>query len=602
MSSDTLNPIAQAALLLEQGELAAAEKAVTGPAVRDNDPDALHLLGLVRIRQDRMGEAMLLLNRSLAVRPGHPHVQLNLAKALIAMGRDEEAAEALEAAIAAAPDLAEAWYDLGELKLRAGDNGGAESDLRKALQLAPAHPLARLWLGVAIKNAGRGAEAEPILVQGLALAAEPQLKAAYAYNLAWAQYIQGKKKEALENFTLAGALDPGGLNTELNRADLLEEAQRFDEALALLEETLRRQPGHAAAHTAYNNLLFKLGRDTDFLTSFDRAPKNAQNLTAKAGLLYKTSRIEEACALYAAALAEEPGNLEAAIGAAAALNHLKRSGEAMKPLERALKYHPRNGVLYQTMATTALQAGDPQKAAAMAEQSLRLLPVDQSGLAVLGTAWRMMGDARDEMLNGYDELIGVFDLEPPDGFSSMADFNHELNAWLDRMHPRTREPLEQSLRHGSQTRGYMFGQGHDLVERLGRRIGEAVLRYIAQTRPDARHPFRGRAVGGFRFKDSWSSRLRDCGFHVNHIHPGGWISSCYYVSVPDAVKDETAKQGWIKFGEPSFEVGLGMRRAIQPVAGRLVLFPSYMWHGTIPFRSDAARTTIAFDAVPPNSR
>jgi hypothetical protein len=29
-----------------------------------------------------------------------------------------------------------------------------------------------------------------------------------------------------------------------------------------------------------------------------------------------------------------------------------------------------------------------------------------------------------------------------------------------------------------------------------------------------------------------------------------------------------------------------------------VLFPSYMWHGTIPFRDAALRTTIAFDAVP----
>jgi hypothetical protein len=29
-----------------------------------------------------------------------------------------------------------------------------------------------------------------------------------------------------------------------------------------------------------------------------------------------------------------------------------------------------------------------------------------------------------------------------------------------------------------------------------------------------------------------------------------------------------------------------------------MLFPSYMWHGTIPFHDAAARTTIAFDAVP----
>ena len=55
------------------------------------------------------------------------------------------------------------------------------------------------------------------------------------------------------------------------------------------------------------------------------------------------------------------------------------------------------------------------------------------------------------------------------------------------------------------------------------------------------------------------------------------------------------RQGWIKFGEPAFELALKdpIRRAIQPVPGRLVLFPSYMWHGTVPFRDAQARTTIA---------
>ena len=72
------------------------------------------------------------------------------------------------------------------------------------------------------------------------------------------------------------------------------------------------------------------------------------------------------------------------------------------------------------------------------------------------------------------------------------------------------------------------------------------------------------------------------------------------MAVPDAAKDEQARQGWIKFGESSFDVALKnpVRRAIQPAAGKLVLFPSYMWHGTVPFHDTAARTTIAFDVVP----
>ena len=124
--------------------------------------------------------------------------------------------------------------------------------------------------------------------------------------------------------------------------------------------------------------------------------------------------------------------------------------------------------------------------------------------------------------------------------------------------------------------------------------------FIVRLGEDSKHPFMGRKRDAFRYSGSWSSRLHDKGFHANHIHTKGWISSCYYVAVPDAAADTTAQQGWIKFGEPAFDAHLAhaVRRTVQPKPGRLVLFPSYMWHGTIPFESREARTTIAFDAVP----
>ena len=138
------------------------------------------------------------------------------------------------------------------------------------------------------------------------------------------------------------------------------------------------------------------------------------------------------------------------------------------------------------------------------------------------------------------------------------------------------------------------------MTKLKERIDEAVARYIAELKEDTEHPLLSRRRRSFRYSGSWSSRLRDNGFHANHVHPDGWISSCYYVAVPEAVKDEAAMQGWLKFGEPPINVVLEnpVRRAVQPVPGRLVLFPSYTWHGTVPFHDRVARTTIAFDVVP----
>ena len=268
--------------------------------------------------------------------------------------------------------------------------------------------------------------------------------------------------------------------------------------------------------------------------------------------------------------------------------------------EQLLSRYGGDANLYANAATAFLSHGEARRALALCETGAALAPDNQVCLALMGTALRLLGDGREETLSGYDTLIRVFEVEPPQGFSDMAAFNTELDAYLDLLHPGTREHIAQSLRGGSQTMEEVFGAGHALIDRLQQRIGEAVSRYIAELKSDESHPFLSRRRRRFSYAGSWSSRLGDHGFHANHMHPGGWISSCYYVALPDAVRDEKNRQGWIKFGEPDIAVDLAepVRRTIQPVAGQLILFPSYLWHGTIPFHAAAARTTIAFDAVP----
>ncbi len=72
------------------------------------------------------------------------------------------------------------------------------------------------------------------------------------------------------------------------------------------------------------------------------------------------------------------------------------------------------------------------------------------------------------------------------------------------------------------------------------------------------------------------------------------------MSLPDVVRKSDAHDGWLKFGETNLNLGNleCIEKVVQPKEGRLVLFPSYMFHGTIPFTSNETRTTIAFDVVP----
>jgi tetratricopeptide (TPR) repeat protein len=282
---------------------------------------------------------------------------------------------------------------------------------------------------------------------------------------------------------------------------------------------------------------------------------------------------------------------------------LSRSGQhqqAASLFEESIARGDCDANLYGNAASARLLQGDVQRALHLCGAGVALAPDNQACLALTGTAYRLLDDERDEELNRYDSLIHVIDLEPPFGFADMATFNAELDTYLDRLHPHTREHIAQSLRGGSQTVEEVFASGHRLIDLLQQRIDDAMKRYIEALPRDETHPFLSRRKSAFAYNGSWSSRLQDKGFHANHLHPAGWISSCYYVAVPDAAGDEEAREGWIKFGEPDIQVPLAqpVRRAIQPAPGRLVLFPSYMWHGTIAFRSNQARTTIAFDAIP----
>ena len=228
------------------------------------------------------------------------------------------------------------------------------------------------------------------------------------------------------------------------------------------------------------------------------------------------------------------------------------------------------------------------------------MPLNQRALAYLGLCWRLLGDERDETLNDYERFVRVYDVPVPEQMTDTQEFNRQLAAVLGRMHVGKRHPPEQTLRGGSQTSGDLFVRADPEIAALVAGLRECIRDYIDVLPEDTAHPLLARRRPEFDFAASWSVRLRPGGYHTMHVHPLGWISSAYYVQVPPEITDSDAHGGGIKFGEPDIDLGEAgaPRRLIRPAVGRLVLFPSYMWHGTVPFDSQDPRMTVAFDVVP----
>lgn len=211
--------------------------------------------------------------------------------------------------------------------------------------------------------------------------------------------------------------------------------------------------------------------------------------------------------------------------------------------------------------------------------------------------WRMTGDTRWSWLEGDAAQVQVFDLG--DRFGDID----ALAAHLRQLHVAHEAPLDQSVRGGTQTDGNLLLRDEPLLQKLRKCILETVATYIEQLPPPiTRHPLFVPDRDPVRIAGSWSVRLQGEGFHTDHVHSQGWISSALYVAVPEQEPEsDGAKkhEGWLSLGESRDLVpSLDPIQLVEPRPGRLVLFPSTMWHGTRAFPA-GERLTVAFDIARP---
>jgi len=189
--------------------------------------------------------------------------------------------------------------------------------------------------------------------------------------------------------------------------------RRYDEAEAIFNAALAREPLNPHLHRAYNDLLYRLDRKDEFLKSYKRVAKSRELLMDKAAFLTQDKRPAQAYEAYRDILALSPSDTGAALGADGMLSLLGRHSEASRVFDAVLAQHGDSVDVANHAAEAALLAGDAQKSLTLYQHALRISPLNQASLAGLSAVLRVLGDERDEALNGYDSLIQVFDLEPP---------------------------------------------------------------------------------------------------------------------------------------------------------------------------------------------
>lgn len=564
---------------------------------------ATHLLGLAIKETGDWAQGEQWLRQSIQLEPQHAEFHANLANLLRRRRKFRQAEKFYRQALQLAPghrpsrrSLVLTLHDLG----RFDESEGVCRELISGNTAAADDWI--LW-GLTTTHLGRLSEAESAYRRAIAL--EPNNPIAHQ-NLGAVLSLLEQPAASLESLRAAEKLGAGGFATAFNRARALLEMNDIVSAEREFERAVALEPSNIEAQLQLARVRFMQG-DPAFVRSLNsavlanRGDRALQSLLAE--VLWRSGDLSSAETVLRDLLSRHGPNGPAAATLATVLQEGGRLKEAEMLALEAAAAAPKDAVVLESLVSILLSRGNAAEALPFIQTHRARRPDSQAWIAYEATAARLLGHERYSELYDYDRLIQVFDLEPPSGWSSLRELNEALIQSLDRSHSFRNHPLDQSLRHGTQTARSLLQDPDPAVRAILQAFEAPIEEYRRRLGRDLSHPLtmRNDSRARSRFTGAWSVRLKRRGHHVNHFHPDGWISSAYYVEVPPETTDPVARSGWIKFGEPRYEVpGAAAERFIQPLPGRLVLFPSYMWHGTTAIHGDSPRMSIAFDVEPRN--
>jgi tetratricopeptide (TPR) repeat protein len=538
--------------------------------------------------------------RAERVEPAADHARTSRAELLVAQGRFAEAERMLAATLAASPGHEQALATLVRIQMTQGRAAQASETLDSAVGAG-----AKLTAGLLRLRGGlmlsQSRFDEAVLMFREAVAADPaDATAQHALAVALAQ--TGAHDDAIPaaQSALAKGHDPVAARLVLGRA--LWESGRAEDAETEFRRIVAQQPAQAAAHTGLADAIWMRTGDPGEATaaidaSIALAPRSPELRLVKARLLESAGQPERAYTEIASGLVFAPNHVDLHLGAARASLAFD-AARSLAHAEHALRFASFPQGPLATLADALLANGHATRAAAAAERLLRINPNDGHAVAVLATAWRLLGDARYTALYDYAAFVRATTLDTPSGWPDLRTYLADLARALHARHDTMRaHPVAQTLRSGTQVMLRIERDADPAIRALREAIGGPIERYLAAL-GEGVDRLRSRNTGRWRLADFWSVRLRDNGYHFNHYHGSGWLSSACYIELPPLANGE----GWLQFGAPCMATkpALAPDYFVKPEPGLLVLFPSWMWHGTMPFGAEpgASRLTIAFDVLP----
>ena len=318
--------------------------------------------------------------------PAHVHY----ARALLRLGRQDEARGHFERASLLDPNGSHAELGLGQIALASGDYASARQHLELALQRNPRHAEAHLALAKVLMARGEAGQARvhadavrelpnetPMDDPRSARFVEPAGAQAHM-EVAQQLWKLDKLDEAAEQYRQAIQSDPNLALAHFNLGTLLAKQGKLEEAEASLRQAVQLDPDDEEAQRGLASVLYLRGKMDEaaehLRTALNRKPADTElrynlgtMLAMRGDLPGATEQLSEVVRL-------RPDHAEARVNLAAALAKQGKTDQAVAQYREALQRQPDHARAHKGLADLLLEQGDTRKAVAEYREAMRLKP------------------------------------------------------------------------------------------------------------------------------------------------------------------------------------------------------------------------------------
>jgi len=417
------------------------------------------------------------------------------------------------------------------------------------------------------------------------------------FNLGIALGHLSRLDEAEVSYQQAIQLNRNFFEAHGNLGTILQRQGKLDSAISNYQQGLKINPQDARGYFNLGTALRDKGALDEAIESYKKAIQLFPNYTDAHNNLGETLRdqgnMDEAIKSYQIALTLNSAHASANYNMAEFLYLAKKYDEAIPYFERSQLDDWQERILYclykaEKFDTFKIKRDEIQR------QKLHNSPF----LATLSTHYSINFNEPDPYNFCKNGLNFVYQKNIPELAKNSALLNallHDINT------AQIAERKQGRLTNGQQSAGNLFKRPEASFRQLAELIKNEFLAY-RQSYKDADCELINSFPPELEFTSSWYVKMQQGGHLSAHIHEIGWISGAVYLAMPAT----NGIEGAFEYGthgddypiSPSKKLDDFPLAYVMPKVGDIVLFPSSLFHRTIPFNSDEERICIAFDLKP----